>query len=184
MLQMEHLASEREQLPGSAGLRAAATRGARGFAVVLLLACAAGGCEEANGSRLAGVERTAATPAGTQAPASSTPSPEAAEVTGTAGPVSAPSQILAAARLEPAECTTDRDCSYGTIGAISDESDCACALCPAEAPAVPRALAEERRQQFAKTCREWVQSNGCPPRTCDRPAVVVCDQGKCKLQAG
>jgi hypothetical protein len=79
------------------------------------------------------------------------------------------------------ECSTARDCAYGTMQSVVSEQDCACPVCPAQAPAVPRKLQEERRASFREVCHIWARSNACVPGVCAKPPALECNQGRCEL---
>lgn len=155
-------------------------------AFVLWLAIALFGCGKDEPLSMVATGGQARTPAGDalEVGASSNDRAEPAPAaTATAGDGSALSpQALPPAVAPAAECTAAADCAYETLGELSGQADCACARCPAEVGAVPRAVLEARRASFREYCRDWVKSNPCPPQLCAEPAALICEKGACDVQ--
>lgn len=90
-------------------------------------------------------------------------------------------------RTEPPlvdECVEDTECGFAAYPDVSAESECACPVCPADAPVVSREEVDRRRRQYVAACRSWAQVNPCPPRACAAPGRPVCSSGHCDIKTG
>lgn len=153
-------------------------------AILLLLGWCTMGCDRYDSGATESASRYGARP-GIAAPEKAGV-PDLAEPGGSVANVSSAAPALGGLDVtgsDTSECATARDCAYGAFPAISDPSECQCAVCPADAEAVLRVVAEERRAQFRRVCRDWATYHPCPPTRCDAPSLLACNDGKCELVA-